>query len=278
VGLGGYLTWTAVAREVHQKFNDPELRILPCEAQGGKITKVVESDVFKNNPFFYNKENNAPIFPLQLNNPATNYCKEDRATQAIHRFDKHITEQICEFYNIFEPQLKCDLFFSDKENEKRDSLLKEVSKEFVIIEPTSKTNYTPNRVYPFEKWQNVVNMLSKHIEVVQVGTDSNKLLNNVTNFIGKTTFREASNLIGKSKLLLSSEGGLTHAATAVETVALVILTGYQSKNMICYPQNIYIDVATHGPCGLKVVCKQCAKDAQRHNENEIVEKALNYLE
>ena len=68
-------------------------------------------------------------------------------------------------------------------------------------------------------------------------------------------------LIGKSRIFLSSEGGLTHASTTTDTPALVVLTGYQHEKMVAYPQNINVDISSHGPCGLKQECPECRQDS-----------------
>ncbi len=270
MGLGGHLTWTAAIREIHKKYS---VGVFPCGMGGNHIS----SEIFINNPYCVDK-NSDEVFALPLDLPETNYCKEDRPDRAIHRTDRHIIEQICEHYGIESPELRCELFFRDSEIEKVESLLDNVSAEFLVIEPFSKTNYTPNRTYPFDKWQRVVDNLSKDIEVVQVGTDENNLLKNVTNLIGKTTFREAACLIGYADLMMSSESGLVHAATAVDTKALSIVTGYQDPRMVNYPQNINIYIGTHGPCGWKVPCAVCREDAERHDESEIIDMVRGYLE
>tara|TARA_R110002074_G_scaffold221570_2_gene392254 strand:+ start:742 stop:1575 length:834 start_codon:yes stop_codon:yes gene_type:complete len=271
VGLGGYLTWTAVVREI--KNRSPQgLRIVPVEVQGNTITKVVKSPIFENNPSItYDMEYQQRLF-LQLNHPDTNYCKQDLPQRAVHRHDKHIIEQICEHYEIHNPQLKCELFFTEKEENKILDLTKGLNNDFLLIEPHSKTNYTKNRVYPFEKWQKIVDNISQDIQVVQIGVENARLLKDVTDLTGKTSFREAAALIGKSKMLVSTEGGLTHAATATETPAMVVITGYQSPRMVCYPQNINLNIANHGPCGVKSVCEECQKDAEIHDYSEIVNK------
>ena len=69
---------------------------------------------------------------------------------------------------------------------------------------------------------------------------------------------------------MATESGLAHAATAVDTKAVVIITGYQSEKMVAYPQNINVNIASHGPCGLKVECPDCKKDADSHDWTEIV--------
>jgi len=278
MGLGGYLTWTAVAREIDNK-TATDVKILPVEAQGNAITKIVKSPVFDNNPrITYDPWNEAEkkIF-LQLNNPQTNYCKQDLPDRAVHRQDKHIIAQVCEFYGIEGPQLRCELFFTDEEVQATKELSQRLDSDYVVIEPHSKALYTVNRGYPFEKWQAVVNSLSKDIQVVQVGNPNVSVLKNVVDMTGKTSFREAALLIGKAKLFLSSEGGLVHAATAVDTTSLVIITGYQSLEMVAYPQNINLYLAKHGPCGLKIACKECKKEVDNHDYNEIIKKAKDHL-
>ena len=71
-------------------------------------------------------------------------------------------------------------------------------------------------------------------------------------------------------MFLSSEGGLVHAATAFNTKSVVIITGYQSEEMVAYPQNININISKHGPCGLKKECPECKKAAEEHDWREIV--------
>ena len=278
MGLGGHLTWTAVFRELKHKKLDNDTKILPCEIFQNKITKIISNDLFSNNPHVYvsSKDLGKKVFAVPLNLPQTNYCKRDTPQRAFHRYDKHIIAQICEFYGIESPVLKCELYFIEEEHKNIASLVRNLNNNFIVIEPHSKMNYTPNRVYPFEKWQSVVDEISKHAQVVQVGRKGNQVLSGVVDFTGKTSFKEAALLIGKSKLFVSTEGGLVHAATAVDTKSVVVMTGYQDKKMVAYPQNINIDIANHGPCGLKVPCKLCQKDAESHDYKIIVDKIMDH--
>lgn len=282
MGLGGYLTWTAVAREIRKKYGE-NIKLLPVE-QHGSFYKFVDKgfDVFENNEDFctdyrLGAQGKWQILPLVLNNPETNYCKKDTPVKAFQRGDKHIIEQICEFYRIDNPELKCylkpdesELWFKEK-IEKWFGITKDKDvPDFITIEPNSKTNYTPNRVYPFEKWQNIVNALKDRIPFVQVGMKGTKVLDNVIDWTGATTFKNTAAMIGYSRLFLSAEGGLGHAATAFNTKSLIVITGYQSEKMVAYPQNINVNISSHGPCGLKIECPNCKKDAKEHDWNEIV--------
>ena len=40
--------------------------------------------------------------------------------------------------------------------------------------------------------------------------------------------------------------------------------------MVAYPQNINVNISSHGPCGLKVQCQECNKDSENHDWSEIV--------
>jgi ADP-heptose:LPS heptosyltransferase len=282
MGLGGYLAWTATAREIVEAGLAE--KVLPCEIYGTDSRsfdiKIIESDVWIGNPYItvdYTEYQSGRVALLQLNNPEANYCKNDTPQKAFHRWDKHIIEQMCEFYKIPNPSLKCDLFFTDREQQKVKTIISKLGTRFVTIEPNSKTNYTANRAYPFGKWQSIVNELAPDIQIVQIGRPGAKTLNNVVDMTGETSFREAALLIGESELFLSTEGGLTHAATATSTPALTVLTGYQKESMVAYPQNINVNIASHGPCGLKVECPECRRDAENHDWGEIVKTAKSRL-
>ena len=282
MGLGGMLTWTAAAREIYEKNSLAAIgaHVIPCSYDGaGNISEISDSPIFLNNPYLFKRgmDLSPGCIQMPMNIPETNYCKFDSPAKNVHRADRHIIEQICEHYGILSPRLKCDLFFSPEEQDKVSNLAEGLPQKFITIEPGSKQSWTPNRTYPLGKWQRVVNALKKDIPIVQLGSDPSLRLDNVISLIGKTTFREAALLIGASRLFISTEGGLVHAATAVNTTSVCIITGYQSLTMVGYPQNINIDIGRHGPCGLKVRCEKCADDASSHNENEIISAARRFL-
>lgn len=276
MGLGGYLAWTAVAKEIRAVAGQG-VKCLPVEQRGQFIT-IVDSPIFKN-CLEFSYSSNCPLFPLVLNNPDANYCKKDTPDKAYHRQDKHIIEQYCEVYGIKNPKLRCYLTIPGEEKHYAKGLVDVLTagRPFIVIEPGSKKSYTVNREYPFEKWQKVVNELCEHIDIIQVGIEGSRPLENAINLTGKTNFLQAVHVIEKSKMFLSSEGGLVHAATAVDTKSLVIITGYQSKKMVAYPQNINIDISSHGPCGLKSECAQCKKESADHDWREIVQSVKREL-
>ena len=272
MGLGGYLAWTAAAREIRKRTGH-NTKMIPVESHGNFI-KVIDSEIFRHNEDFCLDFKKAAaegtlLLPMVLNNQNANYCKKDTPQKAFHRQDKHIIEQYCEVYGIENPELKC--YLTTSEDCWSDTRVRsEVGEEkFVVIEPNSKTNYTPNRAYPFEKWQKIVDDLKEEVNFVQVGVSGSKILNNVIDLTGKTSFRDTAKVIQMSELFISAEGGLVHVATAVNTKSIVLITGYQSEKMVAYPQNINVNISNHEVCGLKVSCDLCKADAENHDHSEI---------
>jgi len=279
MGLGGYLTWTAAFHEIHLFTGK---KVLPVELYGNNA-KIITSPIFSNNPSIID----ATVDPIEkdyvvipLNRPETNYCKVDTPQYAKHRYDKHIISQILEFYGIEKKleELQCRIYLSEKEKQEVNNLLEIIgNKKFITIEPHSNDEYTCNREYPFEKWQNIVNEISKEITVVQVG-QSKKQLKNVVNITTKTTFRTCAGIIGSSKLFLSTEGGLVHASQAMKTKSIVIISGYEHPDMVAYPNNFNFWIhGEHGPCGRKQRCLSCWNEVNKHDEIEIVDCVKNYL-
>ena len=277
MGLGGYLTWTAAAREIRRRTG---AKVMPFE-QHGHAFKLIKSPIFYNNPNISQEYTGEFLIPMQLNNPDSNYCKKDMPDRCVQRGDKHIIEQICEVYGIQDPELRCDIFLTKEEVDFVDNILsKSVGRNpFLTIEPHSNCEYTVNRRYPFEKWQSVVNELCKKFNVIQIGNENSRVLSGVIDLTGKTSFRHAAGIIGRSDLFLSSEGGLVHAATSQDTPSLVLITDYETEKMVAYPQNININIGRgHGPCGMKIKCDECEKDANSHDHKEILDKAMYFLE
>jgi ADP-heptose:LPS heptosyltransferase len=281
MGLGGYLMWTAAFHEIHEIFKK---RILPVEVHGQKV-KLISSPIFKNNPSIVDvsvESYEGDYLAIPLNNPATNYCKLDTADFAKHRYDIHVIQQILEFYKINKElsSLRCRIYLDSLEEKEVENLLESFdlkNQRFIAIEPNSNDEYTCNREYPFEKWQKIVEELSKFSKIVQVGS-SKKILNNVINLTGKTSFRTCAGVIKNSSAFLSSEGGLVHAAQAVKTKSIVVITGYEHPDMISYPNNINLWVHDgHGPCGKKKFCKDCRNAVLNHDELEIIDATKKLL-
>jgi ADP-heptose:LPS heptosyltransferase len=102
--------------------------------------------------------------------------------------------------------------------------------------------------YP-ERFQEVVDYLSPHFEMVQVGSPLDIYLDGCVDFRGKTTVRESIAIIESSRLFIGLVGFYMHAAKAVGTKSLIIYGGREHPDQSGYTENINVYSATHcSPC------------------------------
>ena len=80
------------------------------------------------------------------------YCKLDTPTYTKQRYDKYMIAQMCEVYGIEDPEIQCEMFFTEEERDQVNKILeKEGRKEIHCNRTSFKRKYTPNRKYCFKK-------------------------------------------------------------------------------------------------------------------------------
>ena len=123
----------------------------------------------------------------------------------------------------------------------------------VYIEPNIKGWLGPNKDWGFERWQAVVNALPE----VQWVQGQGKTLEGVTQ-LDTESFRDACCLLAHCSLFVGTDGGLHHAAAALDKKAVVIWGGYT------HPRNLGYETHTNlhqggEPCGNVKACDHCKK-------------------
>jgi hypothetical protein len=137
----------------------------------------------------------------------------------------------------------------------------------VYIEPNIKGWLGPNKEWGFDKWQEVVNRLPD-IPWVQ---GQGRTLEGVTQ-LDTESFRDACSLLAHCALFVGTDGGLHHAAGALDKPAVVVWGGYT------HPRNLGYDTHTNlhaggEPCGNTQPCGHC-KQAMDKITVEMVVKAI----
>ena len=178
-----------------------------------------------------------------------------------------------------------EIFFSNEELKNVDKIFKSIKseldakKKMVHIEPNVKIKKGHiNRDWGFEKWQYVVNELKEKILFIQTSFGDQKILNNVLN-IKNINFRNACAIMSKTDLFIGTEGGMHHAAAALNLNAIVIFGGFINPKITGYEihKNIYINDKL-SPCGSKYECdhcKKCMNDIKINNVIYEIKKLLN---
>ena len=269
MGLGGDLMFSAAIREIKQTYPDKNIYLIRSFKEKYKIFPFVKfkrwafsnSPVFLNNPHLSFGKIKINSIIIDRSDPNNSYVKEELDDQYIWKDTFHVVEIICNNYGVSPKSIKPDIHFFQVEIDKIIDLLSDVTKPFIVVEPGGKTSYTENRLWFMDRWQSLVNRLSKIYSVVQVGDGSWPNLRNTFNFNGKLSFRETCLLIGYSSLFVGTDGGLMHAARAVDKKSIILFSGHIGVTTVGYKENINISKSVDcSPCGLKIECpydKKC---------------------
>ena len=143
---------------------------------------------------------------------------------------------------------------------------------FIFIEPHAKGSFSAkNKDWGFNNYQQVVDQVEAQFVQPSYGAP---LLKGVKP-IKTSHFLEGAALLSISDTALMSEGGLMHAAAAVNTASVVIYGGYVSPDNTGYEihKNFYVGGQ---PCGSLEPCKHC-EAAMKKISPRIVAKKLSKL-
>ena len=271
MGLGDDLMWLGEASKVHEKNPDAVIH------DGREY-----SPVWKHNDWVVSPDYNGPkkklLVPRKPNGnrwyiqgwgPGKIYYKKYNPLPAPYVF--HRTEMDTAASILFNNGI-------DKQ-------------PFVIVNPDTKnTTLSVNKDWGFSRWQQLTDMLSKHITVVRVKPDgpvkdvsgyvqyNQKTLDNAIN-ISENDIRISFAIMAQAQAIITSEGALHHFAAAIDMPAYVIYggaihpqqTGYNNRNQTNY-------VYGNEPCGSQVPCDHCKEAMASIKPQTIFEDVMNQLE
>lgn len=129
---------------------------------------------------------------------------------------------------------------------------------FVLIEPPARDRINHNRNAPFGAWVDIAASLAQTLQMplLQLDHDDTVALPDIPR-IPHATFREAAAIVAESICLVTSEGGLAHAAAATDTPAVVLWGPCFSSMVLGYPDHVNLVVADGPPCGSTIPCDHC---------------------
>lgn len=156
-------------------------------------------------------------------------------------------------------------------------------KGFVVVEPNV-PEWKPsaaNKKWPFERYQDLTNKLVQQgVSVFQFYQGLNKGLRlQQARQIRTPNFRDAVAVLKNAALYIGPEGGMHHAAAAVNVPSVVIFGGFIPPSVTGYDTHTNL-VGSDRFCGSFTACKHCA-DAMNSITVDAVFKAakerLNWL-
>lgn len=147
---------------------------------------------------------------------------------------------------------------------------------FVVVEPNVPEwkSSAANKKWPFERYQEVTDQLVQRgvtvVQFFQIHRDAGTRLKGAKQ-IRTATFRDAVAVLKRSALYIGTEGGMHHAAAAVNVPGVVIFGGFIPPSVTGYDTHSNL-VGSDRFCGSFTACKHCA-DAMKSISVDMVYKA-----
>ena len=123
-------------------------------------------------------------------------------------------------------------------------------RRFIVIEPHAKAAASPGKRWPFERYVDVARQLGSDIELHQLGAPDTPLLPGLTR-LPTQRFRDALPYLKAAQLYIGPEGGLHHAAAAMNTRAVVLFGGYTPTSVTGYDFHVCLGGDAASACGVQ---------------------------
>ena len=278
MGLGGALFWSGLVRNLKEQY--PEKRIVFVYARTWEAIKaripISDHQIYKHNPDIFVMIPR-PFWKLlrvlfkrrfflvvKMDHPDYHYCSGETSERIFFKTGKHAIQVSCDVHRISPAKLTPKIVLTHREVIHAQQILKSNQlqpKRYICVEPHIKT-VSPNKAWFWERWQAVVDRLNVNIaenysevQIVQIGTKTNRTLNDVANLAGRSSFREVAEILREALFFVSYMGGLIHLSKAVGTRNVVLISSWEPKELASYPDdiNLYTEIDCQN-CGLKVPC------------------------
>ena len=193
-------------------------------------------------------------------------------------FNVHAVEQFCHQLGLSgKVHLKPEIFYNDEEVES----LELPAAPYVVVQSQASHSNHPQTTKDWDiaSMQKVVDALSKHFLVVQLGDQRDTCLNNVVNLTGQTSFREAGIILRSSILFVGLEGALMHLARAVDCPSVIVWGGRLKPSQIGYPcfENLTYEIEC-SPCWLPNACPKDLECMKRIRPDQVIEASHRILD
>jgi hypothetical protein len=162
-----------------------------------------------------------------------------------------------------------ELYFDSNEKSAASEIALRLPNPFFIIEPHIANKPWKNKKgWPFERWQAVVDALP---EVGFVQMSDGNVLDRVHHVL-TPTFRQACGIVACAGAVIASEGGLHHAAAALDIPAVVLWGHYTSPDILGYDDHENIRHAEGLGCGYTWKdCPDCQESMHDIKVDEVIE-------
>jgi len=232
--IGDQLCMSAVVKLMHEQYqykivvvssypeifanNNKILKNIDANKYGMSLSRILRWSTGKQVVNFMYIDNELSLQQYMRNK------NNERHLVEIH--SKHFFQKL-DYSNIVN-----EIYFTDDEVKLYSAKFK-LPSNYSVISPHAKKTYTPNKQWDIGNFQKVIDFRND-IHWVQTGIDGDYLLDNVSDYVGKTTIRELFYIISKANFILSNEGLENHIASAFPINSYVIQSGISNVQLVKY--------------------------------------------
>ncbi len=142
-------------------------------------------------------------------------------------------------------------------------------------------NSSANKVWPAERYQEVVDRNRDRLNFVQLGSRGDPLLRGVLDLRGQTTIRQSAAILANSQLMVGYVGFLMHLARAVDCRSLIVFGGREHPRQSGYVcnENLYTPLPC-APCWRRKSCVDdhaCMRAITSDHATEAITRILSRL-
>lgn len=165
-----------------------------------------------------------------------------------------------------------ELFFTPDEIAFADA----IEPGFILIEPNTKQQ-APNKRWPYERYREIARLLAAQGYRLAQFVAGGLALDRVDQ-IKTGSFRLAAAVLQRARLYIGPEGGLHHAAAALDVPAVVIFGGFISPAVTGYATHTNLFSGDGLGCGNIDPCEHCRKAMDRISVDQVYGAAMRLLQ
>jgi len=257
IGLGDEILASGHAQRAYE--SNPVQRVAICDAEG----RTRWHPLWNGNPIL------AMPVAVRRGEPVTKITNGPGARPYLHYPFTHATGW--RFTGWKANDHRGRIYLTEHERDAADRLREKLG-TFVVIEPCLSADSNRNKAWIWDRWEALVRTCTE-IQFVQfLHADSTPLPG--ARHIASASFRDACALLECADGVVTTEGGLHHAAAALWRPAVVIFGGCASVTVTGYDGHLNLaDTGPKTPCGRYIPCSHC-RDAMARITVEDVASAV----
>ena len=277
MGYGDDLMGTGLARMIREQFPEAKMVFGNPDSYHDPATNRLNvhwCDMFENNPILVHPDTPAKqLICIPDFEGHRTYIDYEKSVSAMH-------QGLMQYEKFaWQPDFKAprgEIYFTDDEKSAASEIALRLPYPYFVIEPNlAGKPWVNKKGWPIERWQAVVDALPG-VSFIQMSTGEH--LNGVHQ-VQTPTFRQACGILACAGALVTTEGGLHHAAAALDVPAVVLWGHYTSPDILGYDDQINIRHAEGIGCGYTFVeCEECQKSMHDIKVDEVVEAIKGLIE